>query len=120
MEAVIVMAQCPKTHGLYGIRTQKERDGSWLMTWSFKLDNKKAAAEGYDRSKISGAVYFSEKYPGCPYCGTIGWVKCGKCGMLSCYGAGANGENPPFKCPKCGNGGNVEVAERFDLTSDSF
>lgn len=117
MEAVVVMAQCSRTKGYFGIRTQK-CDGYWAMTWAFKLSSQRAAAEGYDRQTVSGTILLTDTYPGCPYCGDTAWVKCARCGKLSCF---PDTSTPPmFHCPHCGNTGSITIETHFDLESDSF
>ena len=65
---------------------------------------------------ISGRVEIDTEYPGCPYCGSTGWVRCGKCGKLTCY----NGEGNSFTCAWCKSSGKLQIAETFDLTGGGY
>ena len=64
---------------------------------------------------ISGRVDLDPEYPGCPYCGTRGWVLCGTCGKLMCWD-----DDESFKCLWCGATGTVTAAETFDLTGGGY
>lgn len=113
MEAAVVVAKCSKGKRTYGIRTQKMEDGDWWRTWAFPIDEKRARKENYDQTKIQGNLYCTEDYPGCPYCGTKGFVLCGNCHKISCW----NGETS-LTCPWCGS--KLEeisaATKKFDLS----
>ena len=97
MEAIIILGKCPKTHQIYGMRTQKMDSGDWLRTCAFPLDARRARAEGYDRTTARGSLGCTEGYTGCPYCGTRGFVVCRNCGKFTCW----SGETR-MKCEWCG------------------
>ena len=97
MEAAVIIAKCPKTKRPYGIRVQKMEDLDWWHTWSFEIDEARAASEGYDSNVIEGNLYALDSYPGCPYCGGRTYFYC-SCGRISC--GGPNGVD--FTCPWCG------------------
>ena len=113
MEATVILAKCPKTREAYGMRTQKMEDGDWWRTWAFKISSNRAKSEGYDLNKIKGNLYHTSTYNGCPYCGSFGFVKCGKCQKLTCY----NNETS-LTCQWCGNQmTNITAAEDgFELS----
>ena len=98
MEAAVVLAKCPKSRQIYGMRTQKMSDGDWWRTWAFPIDERRASQEGYDATQVFSGMGCTEEYPGCPYCGATGFVQCYRCGKLSCY----NGE-ASLTCLWCGN-----------------
>lgn len=98
IEAAVIAAKCPKHKKMYGIRTQKMADGDWWRTWAFPIDEKRAHNEGYDATSVNGNMYYAEGYPGCPYCGSMGFVQCNKCHKLTCW----NGESR-LTCEWCGN-----------------
>ena len=107
--AVILLCKCQKHKGkLFGMRTQlvdessKGKQQIWTRTWAFPIDANKAKKEGYDKSSISGTIIESEKYPGCPYCGTHSFTLCGACNKLTCYSGEKN-----VTCQWCGNSGPV-------------
>lgn len=112
MEAEVILAKCPKNNRTYGMRTQKMSDGDWWRTWAFPINEKKAHNEGYDITEVKGGLNPMEEYPGCPYCGTKGFVQCGRCRKLSCY----NGEEQ-IVCKWCGNlMSNFVTSESFDVS----
>ena len=85
-------------------------------TWAFKLSEQAGSNEGYGSAMISGRVDVDPEYPGCPYCGSTGWVSCGNCGKLTCY----NGEGHTFTCTWCGQSGELQSAETFDLSGSGY
>ena len=56
VEAVVVLMKCTKGNQLYGVRTQKMKDGDWWRTWAFPIDKKRARREGYDITKVNGSM----------------------------------------------------------------
>lgn len=113
MEAAVIVGKCTKRNQMYGMRTQKMKDGDWWRTWAFSIDEKRAHSEGYDETPVQGNLYHTEEYPGCPYCGTKSFVQCNKCRKLSCW----NGEKK-LVCTWCGyNMDNIVTAtEKFNLS----
>lgn len=113
MEAVVILAKCPKRNLMYGMRTQKMSDGDWWRTWAFPVDEHRAHSEGYDVAEIKGHLYVTEEYPGCPYCRTTSFVQCYQCHKLSCY----NGE-ARLTCKWYGNvmDNIVTRMEKFDVS----
>ena len=83
MNAEIVLAKCQAHHYLFGIRAEELADGSWLMNWAFPLEDRRAAAEGYDSKPIT-APKWAETYPGCPHCGSANIMQCGSCRAITC------------------------------------
>lgn len=116
IEANVVMAKCKNSHKTYGIRVEKRRDNAWYFTWAFKMDEKVASNEGYEKTKVSGLVYADEEYPGCPDCGGKGWISCGGCRKLTCY----DGESTYFTCPWCKTSGKLQTSDTFDLNVGSY
>lgn len=101
-EAVVVLSKCAEVHKTYGIRAEKKAPGRWCFTWAFPIKESSAKREGYDRTSIGGHIDFTEEYPGCPYCGQIGFVAC-SCGHLSCNIT----KNGLFTCEWCGGTGTL-------------
>ena len=97
MEATVILARCPDTGELYGMRTERTSDGDWWRNWAFPVSARQANAEGYDRTQIRGTLRCETGYPGCPYCGAAALVQCGKCGRLSCWTG-----RDVRACPWCG------------------
>lgn len=120
IEAIVVMAKCRNSYRSYGIRTEKRKNNTWYCTWAFPIDEKSAKNEGYGNTMISGRVEFDPGYPGCPYCGGSGWVSCGHCNKLTCFGGNFSGEDIAFKCAWCGHSGKAEAAEEFDLRGGGY
>jgi len=115
-EANVVMAKCRTSQRPYGIRIEKRMNGTWYCTWAFKLSEKAGSNEGYGENMISGRVDIDPEYPGCPYCGATGWVSCGNCKKLTCY----SGEETRFKCAWCGNSGELQTSDTFDLSGGGY
>lgn len=119
MEALIVVSRCSQTKGSFGIRMQRNGAGSWLMTWAFKLSEKRASEEGYGSSMVSGSILTSNVYPGCPYCSSESWVQCGRCGKLTCHHY-TQAKKQTFTCAYCGNHGEITIANSFDINASGF
>lgn len=107
--AIVLPARCKKSKDLFGIRAERiER--VWSLTWAFPLNEKTAKNEHFSDNKVSGTVMFGHDYPGCPHCGNPGVIVCGNCGKTSCIEEVAR----DFKCPWCGNTGEINVTNSFD------
>ena len=115
-EANVVLARCRKSRQTYGIRIERRTDNVWYCTWAFPISEEGASHEGYGSSMISGRVEIDGEYPGCPYCGGMGWVSCGKCSKLTCW----DYAEKYFNCMWCGNSGEISTAETFDLQGGGF
>jgi len=114
-QATVVMARCRRSKRSYGIRLEKRADGVWYCTWAFPLGEKAASNEGYGGTLVSGRVAVDPEYPGCPYCGAMGWFSCGSCGKLTC-----NDGETHVTCGWCGMSGECQPAESFDLKGDRY
>lgn len=107
---VIVPAKCQHTGKMYGIRSERRDDG-WHMNWAFELSEEEVERENFEEESISGQVVIDPEYPGCPYCGGNGFVRCGKCGKLSCWGE----EGALFSCQHCGHTSKIGMStNKFD------
>ena len=115
MEANIMLIKCGKEKKVFGVRVQKTESNDWVRTWAFKINNKQATNEGYDKTPIQGSLMATAEYPGCPYCRTSGFFKCGKCGKINCF----NNEEI-VTCNWCGNSGPTTTAEHFDIEGSKF
>lgn len=113
MEATVLLAKCGKKNQTYGIRAQKMDDQDWWRTWAFPINEHRARREGYDRTIVTGNLYHTEEYPGCPFCGAKNFVQCNKCHRISCW----SGESR-LECPWCGNDMSniVTATEKFNLS----
>lgn len=109
MEATVIIAKCKVSKEGFGIRAQK-KGSTWLFTWAFKLSEKAAFNEGYDKTKVSGSIQLGSEYPGCPHCGAQGFYQCGGCKKIVCY----EGHEEQATCPHCGNTAGFNQAESFD------
>ncbi len=115
-EASVVMAKCTKEKKPFGIRVEQREDMAWYCNWAFRISEQAAANEGYGNTVIDGIVKIDGDYPGCPYCGATGWVRCGQCGKLTCQ---ASGEEF-FQCEWCGNSGKSVMSDKFKLTGGGY
>lgn len=96
MEATVIMQICSQKKRHFGVRVQKMQDQDWWRTWAFEIDERRAKQEGYDVTPVQGNLNCTEEYPGCPYCGSFGFVQCGRCKKISCW----NGETS-MTCAWC-------------------
>ena len=117
MEANILMCGCGENRRAYGIRVEKKADGDWHRTWAFPMDPRKARREGFDKVRVKGTLPCTAEYPGCPYCGTKGIVRCQNCGMLSCWH-----REDSMECAWCGQQMNhISVTEKkIELSGGQF
>lgn len=115
MEANIMLIKCVKEKKVFGARIQKTETNDWVRTWAFKINDKQAVNEGYDRTPIQGSLVATAEYPGCPYCKAKGFFKCARCGKLNCY------DNEEIVvCAWCGNSGTTYTADEFSIDSSKF
>jgi hypothetical protein len=114
LNATVVLGKCPKTKQLYGMRVE-QRGKDWVRTWAFPVDEQKAKHEGFEANKVTGSMNAVDDYPGCPHCGTSGFVLC-SCGKISCW----SNEETKFTCPWCGQSGEVTAAESFDVKGGGY
>lgn len=111
-EATVIMATCRKGNGVFGIRAEKiKRD--WHFTWAFPVSEQSAKREGYDSTTVKGNIIVDDEYPGCPYCSSKSFVQCGGCKKISCW----DFADSIFKCPICGDQGEVCTVDSFDNIS---
>lgn len=96
MKASVILQKCAKTKKLFGIRVQEMEDGEWYRTWAFPIDEERAAQEGYQNTQIKSFLPAAAEYPGCPYCGSMGFFYDSNCGRISCYDGGSTAT-----CPWC-------------------
>jgi hypothetical protein len=116
LNASVVLARCPKTKKLYGMRAE-QRGKDWVRTWAFPIDEQNAKNEGFTANKVSGSLNAVDDYPGCPYCGNSGFVLC-SCGKIGCW-VGGNEANT-YTCPWCGQTCGVETADNFDVKGGGY
>jgi len=109
MEAAVIIAKCEKSGQSFAIRAEKERN-SWLFTWTFKINEKVMRKEGYEKTRIGGAIDLTQDYPGCPHCNAMSFFQCGACNKISCY----DHKNEIVKCHWCGNSSTLSIVESFD------
>jgi DNA-directed RNA polymerase subunit RPC12/RpoP len=110
IEATVIVAKCGTAQKTYGIRVER-RNNEWYRTWAFKVNEKSAKREGFDKTVINGKFIAGEEYNGCPYCGKKDFIKCG-CGKVSCW----SGENI-IKCAWCGARGEISRVDKVELNS---
>ena len=115
LKANVILVRCPKNKKPFGVRIE-QRNGDWVRTWAFPIDERKAKHEGFDKNKISGSLNPVDDYPGCPYCGSIGFIVC-DCGKLFCPCEIKEGDDGygVAKCPWCG-----EVLDGLAGTDDDI
>ena len=117
MDAKVLIFRCTRGKQPYGVRVQRMEDGDWWRTWAFKINFQVARDEGYDRNQIQGNLYATDEFPGCPHCGTHGFVQCGVCKKVTCWT-----DETRMECSWCGvmMEGIVAATDKFTVTGDSF
>ena len=117
MDAKVLIFKCTRVNQPIGVRVQRMEDRDWWRTWAFKISSQIASNEGYDQNQIQGNLYATEEYPGCPHCGTDGFVQCGRCKKVSCWN-----QEKSLVCPWCGFHMDeiVTATDKFSVTGDSF
>ena len=118
--AKIIISRCAKTKASFGIRI--EQIGiDWVRTWAFPINEAKAKNEGYDTNKVTGSMQRTVDFPGCPYCGSKGFVHC-SCGKIGCWNAkdGTGGEYGQYTCPWCNCKSDIYVSEKFDISGSGY
>lgn len=68
LNALVGIAKCPNTKGLYGVRIE-ERRGKMVATWAFPIKPEIARKEGYKEQAFPASLIYDSAYPVCPYCG---------------------------------------------------
>lgn len=99
-EAKVALCKCKECYQPFGVRFERH-ESSWIATWAFPIKKEGSGTrEGYGTTKIVGSLEFGREYPGCPYCGSNGFIICGNCGKLSCYVR--QSDCHAFTCNWCG------------------
>lgn len=111
-EAKIALCKCNEGQRAFGVRFE-EYENEWKATWAFVIKKDGTAQrEKYDKTKLKGLIRLDSKYPGCPYCGSRGFVICGDCGGLNCN---IHESDETFTCGWCGKTGSL-----VDYEGDGF
>ena len=101
--AEIIICKCGKKKALFGLRAEEKQNKQWDVDWAFQISEKRAHSENYVSNKIQGSFNFTDKYPGCPYCGNSGIFSCGTCGKITCWDG-----SQTVTCSHCGTVSNIE------------
>jgi len=120
LNAKVIISKCAKTRQCFGIRIQQVGN-DWIRTWAFPIDEAKAKHEGYDTNKVTGSMNIADGFPGCPYCGSNGFVQC-SCGKIGCWNwkdGTKNGEKK-YICPWCKNNSDINIADSFDVSGGGY
>jgi hypothetical protein len=120
LNAKVILARCSKTRKTFGIRIE-QRNGDWVRTWAFPIDEHKAKREGFDAETVSGSLKAVSGYPGCPHCGGIPVAPC-SCGKIFCAKDWA-GKEMELTCPWCGRTAVYsprEKGEKIDVSSGDY
>ncbi|MDR2783642.1 MAG: hypothetical protein LBB48_07390 [Treponema sp.] len=119
LNAKVIMAKCSSTNKAFGIRIE-QRGRDWVRTWAFPIDERKAKREGFDANTVSGSMDADDEYPGCPHCGSDGFVQCG-CEKIGCAGGVRDhGDHADYTCPWCGEDIELEDVSSFDVKGGGF
>jgi len=119
LNAKVIMAKCSKDEKSFGIRIE-QRGTDWVRTWAFPIDERKAKHEGFDANTVTGSMGADNGYPGCPHCGSRGFVQC-SCEKIGCDGGVRSyGGSSEYTCPWCGEGGELQSASSFDVSGGGY
>ena len=115
LKATVILTKCTSGNATFGTRIQYE-GGDWYRTWAFKIPESIAKNEGFDKTPVQGSLNAVQGFEGCPYCGTFGFVQCGKCNKLTCW----NGESS-ITCGWCGHHmTSLTSSDTFELSGDNM
>lgn len=110
----IASGKCSVSKKLFGLRLEEKEPQSWSVDWSFPIKEKSAIREGYSNNIIEGEFFFSENYPGCPYCESKNMFLC-SCGKIACF----NSTKAKVSCPWCNSSGEISgIASSLNGSSD--
>lgn len=110
-EAKIALCKCKEGRRAFGVRFE-EYENEWKATWAFPIKKEGTAErENYDKTQLKGQIRWGSDYPGCPYCGSRGFVIC-DCGGLNCN---VHSNQEEFTCGWCGKTGTL-----VDYSGDGF
>ena len=104
--------RCTKTKKPFYARFDYAADDIWALTYGVKnLPAGESVSSGSSQQDISN-MRTGPQYK-CPDCGSTNFVKCGKCGKLTCYDG-----NGHFDCAYCSNSGTVSgYIETVDVSN---
>ena len=71
IRAAVIIAKCPVTNKLYGVRVEERGIGKWYATWAFAIKPEKAKREGWTEQLFPSKLLYDKNYPNCPYCKTF-------------------------------------------------
>ena len=101
-EAKIALCMCKEGKRPFGVRFE-QYENEWKATWAFEIKKEGSEhREKYDKTSLKGKIRWDDDYPGCPYCGSRGFVICCDCGGLNCN---IHSSDETFTCGWCGETG---------------
>lgn len=97
-------AKCSNTHNTFYIRFDKAAGGTWCQTYGVKAVPYNAnGSSTYNKMQIDISETDIGPQYRCPYCGNESYVRCGRCGNITCKPTGVK----TFTCAHCGNSGTI-------------
>ena len=106
MKAVVAIGKCTREQKVYGIRLEQSGK-NWMYTWAFPINERAAAREGFDKTKIEGTLVKGEEFPDCPHCKAQSFFVCDNCRKINCW----NGTDKAVQCAWCSNKGEIQDGE---------
>lgn len=85
VNVVVAVARCSIHHQLFGMRVEERTAGQWLADWAFTISEAVAGRERYGQAEVHGRFGIDAAFPGCPYCHSRSFFKCGVCYKLTCW-----------------------------------
>ncbi len=103
LNTVFLEAKCVNCNKKFFPRYDLAADGYWTLTIGVTSLN--CNQKTLEKSNFKWQPKYRKTGPryNCPWCGNDSYVKCGKCGKLTCY----ESETKKFLCAHCGNSGEV-------------
>lgn len=115
-ESLVLICKCTKHHKKFCMRLDRyDKSSLWTIMVAFPYQNQMASENFEANSKhFTGKVVNSDKYNGCPYCGSTYTNFCNCGNVFDTPGRGY------FTCPWCNTSDNYSPGEIFNFGGSSF
>ncbi len=85
-DAIFVESKCKNNQKVFYIKYYKGADEVWVLARGEKSIANEQQAGGMSSASLDiSQIRISPRYS-CPYCGNRGFVQCGACNKITCYG----------------------------------
>ncbi|MBW1996628.1 MAG: hypothetical protein JRJ29_01550 [Deltaproteobacteria bacterium] len=101
---MLVVTRCGRCRENFVIHFERTDGGKYAAGRTFPLDPGEGDGLAEEAYKFSNLTF--AHYQGCPYCGSVHLVHCGRCGELTCQGAVLKlFKFKHWRCSWCNNSG---------------